>query len=1144
MRYRILGVTQTADDQGTALPIPGARLRALLTALALQPGRTVTPETLIDEIWTDAPPQDAHAALQALVGRLRRTVGRDGVASEPGGYRLTATEDDVDLFVFERLVREGTRALRDGDAHTAARALDDALALWRGPALADLPDRTPAARPDALRLEATRARAEADLLLGRAHEAVPRLTELTAAHPYDEPLHALLIRALRDTGRGADALAAYESARRALAEGLGADPGRELRALHAEVLQQAARPARPARPGGGTANGPADAGKRTSHPDPAPDPAPAPAPRPPARTGNLRPRLTSFVGREPEIAAIRSDVHRARLVTLTGPGGSGKTRLAEEAAAGLPQAWLVELAPLDRPEAVPGAVVSALGLRETVLLTSELAAPQDDPVALLVEYCAPRSELLILDNCEHVIGAAAGLAETLLTRCPGLTILATSREPLGVPGESVRPVEPLLPGPAHRLFRERAAAVRPDAADVLRDEAAVAEICRRLDGLPLAIELAAARLRLLTPRQIADRLDDRFRLLTSGSRTVLPRQQTLRAVVDWSWDLLDEPERTVLRELSVFAGGWDLEAAEAVCSGPVAELVGALVDKSLVVAAPDARGGGMRYRMLETIHEYADERAAEVPALRAAAERRHRAWARSLAERADPLLRSAEQLPWIARLETELDNIRVAIDRALAAGAEEEAGALCLAMGWFWWLRNYRHEGADWADRTLRLGAALDALGADPSSEPGLASREVAELPALAAGIDPVDAFLAHADGEEGHPRHAQRMNLRMLHVFLLSEAGDESMTREPHRQVFAGLLRARFERGGPDAARMPGLVWPITLFQHGGNTDLARTEVLGILDQAVANCRAHGGEWELACALMFRTHMVVDSPGGLLGVDEDLAELRDLARRVGDRWVRAQVSSAVGEAAMARGRSAEAESEYREALRLAYEVGAYTETPFLLARLAEIAYRAGDGRAARTALDEASESADRYGVADARAFVLLLRAHIALDEEDTARARELCTEVRRVCGEGTPPPQFLVALELIDAQVTAAESGPVRGLPILARTLRQAVADHCSEAVTSAVVDTAAELLAGAGDLARAARLSAAADRLLGAHPRPSPEGARAERTVRAAREGLGERAYAAERARGAALTPADTLRLLEEAAERHTSDARVRSS
>ncbi|MFJ8466238.1 BTAD domain-containing putative transcriptional regulator [Streptomyces swartbergensis] len=1083
MRYRILGVTTAEDEHGTAVPVGGPRLRALLTALALRPSRITPPQTLIDEVWTDDPPQDAHAALQALIGRLRRALGKDAVTSDTGGYRLTATPDDIDLFVFERLVQQGTDALATDAPALAERHLDDALALWRGPALADLPDRTAAARPEATRLEAARARAEARLRLGRAPDVVPELRELTAVHPYDEPLHALLIRALRDTGREADALAAYESVRRALAEDLGTDPGPHLRALHADLLASAARSERP-------------------------------TPTPPERTGNIRRRLTSFVGREPEIDAIRSDVHGARLVTLTGPGGSGKTRLAEEAAAGLPQAWLAELAPLDRPEAVPGAVVSALGLRETVLMTSDLTAVQDDPVALLVEYCAPRSQLLILDNCEHVIGAAAHLAETLLTRCPGLTILATSREPLGVPGELVRPVEPLRPDHARRLFAERAAAVRPDADAVLRDERAVAEICRRLDGLPLAIELAAARLRLLTPRQIADRLDDRFRLLTSGSRTVLPRQQTLRAVVDWSWDLLDEAERTVLCEVSVFAGGWDIAAAEAVCTGTAAELLGALVDKSLVVATPTSEDGsaGMRYRMLETIHEYAVERAAEVPSLRAAAERRHRAWVRALVEQADPLLRSAGQLPWISRLETELDNIRAALDRALAAGDEQEAGALVLAMGWFWWLRNYRHEGMEWLDRILRLGVETDAGGFVPSGGPPGPS-------------DPVDHFLSAPDGEAGHPLHGLRMDLRMMHLLFMVEAGPvQAFVRE--RQQYVERVWAFFAQGGPQAARVPGLVWPMISSFVADPGDVRAT-----MNFAVANCRAHGGAWEVAVALMSRTHMAVDASGDLDGVDDDLAELRILSRRAGDRWLRAQVCSAAGEAAMARSRFEEAKGEYEEALRLAYEVGAYAESPFLIARLAEIAYRAGDRPAALAALDEASAAADRYGVADSKAFVLLLRAQMASEEGHTARARELCEAARADAARGTPPPQFTVMLDLVDAMIAASESGPEPALAKLTGALGEAVDKRCSDTIRATVVDSAAGLLCDLGDFPRAARLLGAGDHWWAGRPRPMPEHAQAERIGAAARAALGPARYESERARGGSLTADDVLRELDRA-------------
>ncbi|MFE2988053.1 BTAD domain-containing putative transcriptional regulator [Streptomyces sp. NPDC059262] len=1085
MRYRILGITEAYDDQGTPLPVGGQRLRALLTSLALHAGRTASADALIDDVWADEPPADATAALQALVGRLRRALGKDAVTSEAGGgYRLAARLEDVDLYVFERLVREGTAALTAHDPAAASRTLGDALALWRGPALADLADRTTASRPEAQRLEAARARVAADLQLGRAADVVPELTELTHAHPYDEPLHALLIRALRDAGRGADALAAYETARRTLADGLGADPGPELAALHADLLDPARDSGRPA------------------------------APRQPQRDGNLRPRLNSFVGREPELDAIRSDLRAARLVTLTGPGGSGKTRLAEEAAAEHPRAWLAELAPLDQPEAVAGAVVSALGLRETVLMTSEHTAPQDDPVALLVEHCAARSLLLILDNCEHVIGAAAALAETLLTHCPGLTVLATSREPLGVPGESVRPVEPLPPDPAHRLFAERARAVRPDF-DVTGDPEAVAEICRRLDGLPLAIELAAARLRLLTPRQIADRLDDRFRLLTSGSRTVLPRQQTLRAVVDWSWDLLDEQERTVLREASVFAGGWDLEAAEAVCTGPASDLIGALVDKSLLVATPG--DGSMRYRMLETIHEYATERAAETPQLRTEAERRHVAYFRALVEKADPLLRSAEQLPWIERLETELDNLRAALHRTTATGDTESAVELALSTGWFWWLRNYRREGAEW------IGHILQELL--PTPRPERPSPSDCRVPPRDGRTFPEVSDLA----DEDDPLYWPLMELRLLHIFFVAQTLPESALRGEADREYLMRVRDVFSRPGPAGARFPGIIWPFTVSFLDSPDDVGAS-----LDRAVANCRAHGGAWETGVTLMFRTHTAVDRTGNLTDIDGDVAELRAISRRVGDRWMRAQVCSAAGEAAVARSRFDEAKGEFEEALRLAYEVGAYAEAPFLMARLGEIAYRSGERDVARKLLAEAIGEADRYGVPDPHAYVQLMNALMAVEDGEVARARALCDEAATESSRGTPPPQFTAAVGGVDARITAAESGPARGLAVLTGALRYAVENRCAESVSADLAGRGALLLAQLGDMEGAVRLVAASDGWRGGAVRPLPERTEVEALEAEAVAALGAARYADARAAGAGQSAAEAVTMLTERVRR----------
>ncbi|WP_442910901.1 AfsR/SARP family transcriptional regulator [Kitasatospora sp. NBC_01266] len=906
MHYGILGTTTAHHDDGTPVPLGGARLRALLAALVVRQGRPVPAEALVAEVWDGELPQDSAAALQTLVGRLRRTIGREEVGSGPAGYWLTQRQSD--LTRFQQLAEHGQRALAAGDARAAAEQLREALALWRGPALADLPDRAGrAVRLEAQWAEARRARIGADLALGRAVEVAAELAGLCADHPLDEPLHVLWIRALHRCGRTAEALERYERLRRALAEQLGTDPGAELRAVHQELLQQGS-----ISPASSIAAAP---------------PTAAAAPFDRSGGGNLRPRLTSFVGREQDLATLAELIGSARLVTLTGPGGSGKTRLSVEAGRAAQAddrwpdgVWQAELAPLESPAAIPDAVLSALGLRGTVLHHPVTDSRPDDPVRRIIEHCGRARMLLLLDNCEHLIQSAAELADRLLTECPHLSILATSREPLGVPGEAVLSVEPLPDPIALRLLDERGAAARPGFA-VSDDPAAAAEICRRLDGLPLAIELAAARLRALTSRQLADRLDGRFALLTGGSRVLLPRQQTLRAVVDWSWELLDERERAVLRRLSVFAGGATLEDAAAVCAdtGPagagavdgdaVAELLLSLVDKSLLVAGLDPQGPP-RYWMLETIHEYAAERLAE-SGERPAVAARHLTTFREVVRCAEPHLRGHQQLRLMGVLEREQDNVRAALRHALDTGAEPDALAMVLGMVWFWVLRDYRAESRGWIDQVC-------ALTTDPFAEDAPAPEPLESGP-LSHPLPWPPVVLAEAR------RQAWILQLVVQFEGLMEAMGDHALAERAPR-----ILRA-YHPDLPQAYQHPALLRIFACFLAG-----QPDEMLPLLDRTVDGCRRYGRESELAWTLQLRAKMLNDQVGGLARARRDGDEAMAIYSRLGDSWGMSEALAAQAETAGCVGDVDTAVAAYRRAIELAQELDAPQDVPLLRVRLGE----------------------------------------------------------------------------------------------------------------------------------------------------------------------------------------------------------------
>jgi predicted ATPase/DNA-binding SARP family transcriptional activator len=676
----LLGPIEVDDGSGPC-PVAGVKLQALLAMLALAVPNAVSKDRLIDELWGDDQPGNPVNALQAQVSELRRMLGRDAVVRAGSGYVLRVDGEAIDAVRFEAHITAGRDAASHADHAAASERFAAAVALIRGPPLAGVLDhpfaRDAAPRLDELVVAAHEGYVDAELACGHHAAMTAQLARLVSSHPLWERFHAQLILALFRCGRQADALRACRRARRILADEVGLEPGPELRALEQAVL---------------------------SH-----DPA-LTAPVALTSVGSqpaLPLPLTSFVGRGDELDTLQGVAVGSRLVTVVGAAGVGKTRLALEYARTVAadcEVRFVDLTLVADPMRVDELMADAVGAPDRAPSGGQRV--RASPAERAVERIADRAVVIVVDNCEHVLSAVVGVVERLLSACPRLRIVATSREPLGLDGEDQVALGSLIDDDAVALFTARARAVRPG---FTADAAHLVELCRRLDGLPLAIELAAARTKSLPPSEIMARLVDRFGLLVSSRPAGSDRPRTLRAAIDWSYDLLVEDEQRAFRQLAVFAGGFTTGAAEAVCGADALDVVARLVDKSLLVA--DTSGTTARYRMLESLRDYGLERLADTGELTAARLVQLR-WCTSLAEDAEAGIRTTAQLSWLARLDDEHDNLQAAL--AQAAADDPVAGLRLIgSLALPWWCRSRGHEARFWVETFLAAAVAppLDALG-------------------------------------------------------------------------------------------------------------------------------------------------------------------------------------------------------------------------------------------------------------------------------------------------------------------------------------------------------------------------------------------------------------------------------------------------
>ncbi|HEY1619911.1 MAG TPA: BTAD domain-containing putative transcriptional regulator [Streptosporangiaceae bacterium] len=1077
MRISVLGPLEVRDASGAVVPVGGARLRSLLIRLAIADGHPVPVERLADDLWADSQPADAANAIQALVSRLRGAAGRDCVEFGPAGYRLSVACEELDAAVFAQLVASGHELLSRGDQAGGAALLRQALGLWRGQPLADVADlpfaAAPVTRLSELRLAATEDLIDAELALGRGAGLVPWLQELAGAHPLRERLRGQLMLALRAAGRQADALAVFEDIRAELADQLGVDPSPALAAVHLAILRGEAGPSGP------------DGPPRLAPPEPAV-----------RELTNLPAQLTSFVGRDGELRRVAKLLAESRLVTLTGPGGAGKTRLSVESSARLGEdypdgIWFVPLAPVHDALDVPQAVLTAVGLHEVSWLDpSEVARlAATEPLDRLTQALARRRLILVLDNCEHLVDAVARLAGQVLERAPQVRILATSREPLGITGETLCPVPSLeLPppdaGPAEaaehssvRLFADRAAAVRPG---FTLDEAStgpVVRICRALDGIPLAIELAAARLRALTPAQVADRLDDRFRLLSVGSRTALPRHQTLRAIVDWSWELLDGAERTVLSRLAVFSSGATPDSAEWVCAldgdpAPVLDIIASLVDKSLVTASGEQE---VRYRLLETVRAYASERLAEAGEETGVRDA-HAAYFVELSERGEPLLRTREQVYWLNRLTAEHDNCAAALRHAIDSGDTRLALRFVGALALFWLMRDYDAEAGEWA-------GAVQAIAGD-APPPGL--RDAYAICQLVAMI---------AQGPQEFPG-----------ISRLREILQQTL------DLAAGTSHPLLVLASPMVCLLTG--------------DMAAAR------DGLAALAEHPDPWLRAARHLFQGHLSMGE-GQVDEADRSLAASRAAFDEIGDRWGLILTLGGQAEVAMARGQPGRAVVLLEDARRKAAEGLASNFSEMMGVQLGRAKASAGDTEGARAELRHVVKVASRIGEPDHEASGYLELSQLTRREGDLDGAGALLGQALEITEPMMHKPGVRGQLALLYSasgclaeqrgDLPAATAWHAKALASLAQD--EAAALPFNGGLAS-VIEGVAALAAARGETVRSAELLGLAVGLRGFRDDASLEVQRVQAAITSA--GLTPAEVEAATARGRALTKADALALV----------------